>query len=897
MVEKFKQPNKSIEEKEVILQPPTNLVEFLYSQALSNESYEDVALALERAEALQNFRKKTSELPFGSFSEIVEGITNINQAPFSEETRKEYKEKFVSEMLNKVNRFSPRVADLYQAMLAEIIEQPYKPHFDITQEKMDEMKKSGDFYVLLSPNISWDIKLNRIESRLIDYLAGVRALDKREQNEMDDDVREWRQEQLKKAPSQPPSRKNETKPGVDPFERLKEGERVPAIWSIYPAWGGYYKEQSFSQWDSQRNVWTEEGYTYKDVETIPLSNNQDVKKGPIDITMTAKIVTGQWINLPIPYTHSLSKIEAGSKSWQAQQDQNGDLVIFVEGHGESQEVKVVLAPNPNKKFISSEPSKIKIPNMPAEFSEETNKKLEEIKNTKSGNISRASALMSYVKSRIKYLAPKDYTEAERYNSAYNNHSKGFAGAVDELKEGDCDVVNTYFAALCVKLNIPVRHCIGHSVKGKDEKGYSNINSGTGHGWSEVWNEVKKEWVRMDATPPGDTNLEEDNEKTNEESVAGDYNAEEIVCPTEEQLEALRKKLAELKEKLSYTKEERQLAEVASIELKEARQIVKEIHEAELTSLPSGELVIDALAKLFNSIVESRKATMLSYEGPVRKREGGESIEDIVRHKIGILSGETDPLSREKPTEEIKEEKILGGFDLYLIGDKSGSMERMSENEALWQIQRRAIYLILSSLYYFERNLERANLSKDNSLSVRTQVISFRGSNADEIDVDKPLSTNFNAQDKVRLWHSLTEQGGGNGDPEALSVIYEQIKKEAEELKKQGIKDNRLRLIIACSDGGYVGDDSAKMQMLAKMFYELKANVILVGLGLTESAANVPIVMNNPPYSRGGIVKNINDLPIVLAKEVVLEAIKLFPEKAREGANQIIKHSLDKFKNM
>jgi hypothetical protein len=27
-----------------------------------------------------------------------------------------------------------------------------------------------------------------------------------------------------------------------------------------------------------------------------------------------------------------------------------------------------------------------------------------------------------------------------------------------LKKADCDVENTYFAALCARLNIPVRHC-------------------------------------------------------------------------------------------------------------------------------------------------------------------------------------------------------------------------------------------------------------------------------------------------------------------------------------------------------------------------------------------------------------------------------------------------------
>ncbi|MBI4050866.1 MAG: hypothetical protein HY396_02735 [Candidatus Doudnabacteria bacterium] len=870
-------------------------VERIYAEALHGESFEDALAALQSVEALQSFRKKASALPFGSFHELVEEVTNVNRLLVAEEERAQQLYPLIETLEQKAIRFSPRVADLYSAMLAEIKGELYEAKFDMTREKLNELKQTGDLDVLFSQKFSWEMKLNRIEARLIDYLSGARALDKREGREMDDDILKWREEELKKAPTHPFERRSESKPGVDPMERLKEGERAPAIWSIYPAWGGYYKEQSFSVWDSSRNVWTEEKYIYHKAEIVPLSGNADHKKGPTDITMSAKVFAGQWVTLPVPYTHGLHEIEAGGKNYSAQQDQNGDLVFLVEGSGEV-EIKVLLAPHPEKKF-KSDPSTVRVPEMPSEFTEETVSKLEEIKNKKRGHIARARAITSYVRSRIKYLAPKDRAEAEHYNHAYNTHPGGFARAVDELKAADCDVANTYFAALCAKLNIPVRHAVGHSVKGRNKEGASSIHSGTGHGWSEVWDEVRKEWMRMDTTPAGDHNLEEE-EKGEGASAPGDYGGEEAVRPSDKDLEELRQKLAERKEELSYTKEERELAEGAGVELKEARKIVKEIAEAERTRLPSGELVVDALAKLFNAIVESRKNVAPAYEGLVRKREGGERIQDIVRHKIGAMGGETDPLSREKLEEETKEEKILGGFDLYIIGDKSGSMQSVSEkDEHLWQAQRRAMYLILSSLYRFERSVERAGFQKENALSVRAESLSFRGNSPEEIDIDKLLSPQFMAQDKVKLWHSLTEQGSGNGDPEALSIVYEQIKMEVEEIEKQGAKDNRLRLVIACSDGGYVGNDSARMQMLSKMISELRANAVVVGLGLTKSAATVPVVMENPPYSRGEIVRNISDLPAVVAKYVVQEAVKLFPDKAREGARQIIESSIAKFKNI
>lgn len=866
-----------------------NVIEGLYGKVLEGDDFESTALALESVEAIRIFRNEVKKLPFASFGEVVEAATLTGRLPVSTAEKVERMELLAEQFAEKANRFSPRVADLYLAMLAELKSESAVNKFPLTDEKISELRSVGDISVLFSGEQSWDLKLNRLQTRLVDYLAGARALDRREGKEMEDDVRKWREEELKKMPvsPNPPERKNESKPGVDAMERLKGNERVPAIWTIHPAWGGYYKEQSFSAWDSKRNVWTEGEYQYTEPEVVSLSGN--------DITLRANVSGGRWVNLPVPYTHSLHLIETGGRSYSARQDQNGDLVIYVEGTGNEQiPIEVKLAPNSAKKLRTASSIKIAVPEMPAVFSQETDAKIAIVSQEKHGNIARARALASYVRSRIKYLAPKDGAESEKFNTAYNTHPNGFAGAVDELREADCDVANTYFAALCAKINIPVRHCVGHSVKGKDEKGSASINAGTGHGWSEVYDEINREWVRMDATPPGDPNLEEQEQEKNKSKVApGDYGGNEAVMPTDEQLEELRKKLEEHKKELGYTKEERYLAEQTGVELSEARKIVGEINAVEQTRLPNGELVTDALVRLFNAIVESRRVAEATYAGPVRRAEGGEAIIDIVRHKIGVVAGDADPLSREKPTETVREEKIIGGMDVFLIGDKSGSMgNETEEGEELWRVQRRAEYLIFSALHRFEINSQRAGLQKEKELSVRSQGISFRGDGEDEIDLDKSLSSDFSSLDKVQLWHSLGTQGMGNGDVAALSYVFEQIKKEQEEIKRRGGADNRLRIIIACSDGG--PDDPVRVQAMAEELGKL--NAVVVGIGLTETAVAVPLIFNNPPFSRGDIARDINDLPAIVAKHVVLEAIKLFPEKARDDAKQIIDGAIAKFAN-
>ncbi len=863
-------------------------IECLNESMLSNDTFEGVSEGLQEIEDLQEFRNKLQGTQFAGFHTVIEEVSLIRRLPLSDEEREDRIQYVVNVFEKKSASFSPRVADLYLSMLSKIKGESYEPSYAMTLEKFKELEQGGDLDLLFSPNVSWDLKLNRVEKRLANYLSGARALDKREGNKMDDDVRKWREGELEKLSENPPEKSDESKPGVDPMERLKDGEQAPSLWSINPAYGGYFKEQSFSEWNSEKNTWTEKKVSYDDISFIPLCSDENPKTGELNITIRASIFAEKWISVPIPYTHGLHKVESDDGECVVKTDHNGDVVVMVKGSGKAN-LTLTLAPQFNKKF-TTKLEKVKVPNMPSKFSEETNDILKKIKKDKRGNIERAEAISSYVQRRIKYLAPKDRAEGDYYNNFYNTHKNGFAGAVDEIKEADCDVANTYFAALCASIDIPVRHCVGHSVKGKDEKGSSHINSGTGHGWSEVWNEITQEWKRVDATPPGDSQLEEDEEEKDGEYTPGDYGVE-VVAPTDEELEELREKLSQLKEELSYTREEREIAESAGIELKEARKIVEEIHKAEMTTLPNGERVTDVLSQLFNNIVESLKNTSVDYDGPVRRREGGEVIQDIVRHKIGVLSGENDPTSREKPTEDIEHKKKFSGLDLYVIGDKSGSMNRTDKGESLWKIQRRAEYLIFSALHRFERNLERAQLQGDNVRSVRTQGISFRGETMREIDFDKELSKSFSAADKVNLWNSLTGAGGGNGDSKALSVIYEQIKDEVSKINESEKKDDRVRVVIACSDGGYVNDES-QMRALSEALHDL--NTLVVGVGLTDAALQVPVVMENPPFSRGDFVEDISDLPVVIAKYVILEAVKLFPSHMHKGTEQTVLTILKKF---
>lgn len=877
-----------------------NLVEFSHTEALEGESFENASTALDEVVALQKFRAGLRGKNFGSVYDIFETVTNIHKSPLSKKEKAEQVEASVDMLTQKVSRFSPRVADFYLALLAQIGGGSYRVKFETTKKKMAELQETGDLQVLLSPEVGWDMKLNRIETRLAGFLSGARALDKREGKSMDDDVRTGlsgaeRKEKLQNAPTTPPERNNESKPGMDEMERLKEGERSPALWTIHPAYGGYFKEQSFSSWNSTRNVWVQNTYEYSNVEFVPLCEKEVPSENLVNFSMNARVVAGRWVNLPIPYTHGVHALETNGAPYSIQQDQNGDIVVLVRGEGKVR-LQVHLAPKPNKEYGPTDIKKIKTPEMPAQFSSETMDALVAIQKKYKGNVARARALAAYVKSTV------EYSNESKYNEIYDNHERGYFAAIDEHKKADCDVANTYWSALCAQLAIPTRHCVGHSVKGQDEMGSSSINSGTGHGWGEVWDEKNRKWERVDATPPGDSNLEEEPQEQNRNSspVPGDYGGEEAVRPSDKQIEKLKQKLAERKEKLSYTPRERALAEASGVELKEARKIVKEIIEADNVRLPSGEKVVDVLGRLFHAIIQERNNITPEYNGPVRKSEGGEAITHLIPHVLGMKAGEVDPASRERSSQEQKIKKVFGGLDVRMVGDKSGSMSRTTDDnsdvqrESLWAMQRRSMYSSFSSLYRFDDNIKQAHLPDQNSCSVRTGSISFRGSRPEDIDTDKPFSGVFSDVDRVRMWKSLTSASGGNGDAAALYYVLQEIKAELEVNKKQRKEDKRLRLVIVFSDGGYVGEDAVLMQQLSKELFEL--GVIVVGVGLTESAANVPVVMNTE-YSRGDIVRNLSDLPALVAKHIVTEAIKLFPDQTSERARTTIEEVLQKFKKL
>lgn len=835
--------------------------------ALQTDQFEVAEAARGQVSSLKSWRDAAHRSPFPEFYQLMEAGTLLNQASATPVERAAV----VDQLSINAQHLSPRVRDLYMSLLSKIdgsqnTPDPNSEIAKMTQNQLVYLEESGDLRVLQNPYVPWDIKLNRMETRIESELKGRRDLDKRDKK-----LQEAAKQTEPPKVDRPPDARDESKPGMDEMQRLKEGEQAPAIWSISPAYGGYYKEQSFDTWDASTNTWRQSKYDFAE----PYIDKQVLENPQNPIVMTTLVPAGRSVRLPSPYTYEYLRVLDGR--CQVLMDQNDDFLIRSTSNQDALVKIQKSAVDPEFQIVMSREDPQLI-SMPSTLTEETEAKLKEVQGSRKNDVDRARALASYTMRRLKY------SNNSSLNGIYDSDPDGYIGAIDKHKEADCDVANTYFAALCSRLDIAARHVVGHMVKGKDSEGNARVTSGTGHAWTEIYDKSKKQWIRIDATPPGDPQLEQDEQS---EGMPGDYGGQEAIGPTDEELQQLEEKLSEQAERLSYTDKERKLAEATGVTLKEARQIVKEIQEAEDTRLPNGERIVDVLAQVWDLLAESRIRYQQESTGPVRKREGGEEIDDIVAHKIGIRGGETDPASRLREQQQTVVEKVMSALQARIIGDKSGSMSQTVEGVTKWNLQRRAMYLLLSSLDRAEKNFVRIQPRMREPLDIYSQVISFRG--ARDIDEDKPLSNEFSDEDKVRLWKSLGNQGSGNGDVPALSFIYEQIVKEQEEVIAQGKQDNTLRIIIACSDG--MPDNPAGVQQMAQKLGEL--NAVVVGVGLTETAAQVPIIFNTS-YSRGDLAKDLNDLPAIVAKHVIMEAIKLFPERARMQYQRAIDSILAKF---
>ncbi len=715
--------------------------------------------------------------------------------------------------------------------------------------------------LMSSSTISFDSKAEWFDSRLASALSFLESRD----------LEEIRQEAIKSLPPElleqkqdnpednvPPPQTDTLIPSME--EMIPSPENEPgAYFKIAPFYGGYYRGSHFEYWNTRAMQW----------EKAPEKMDDPVEKTIVEKSrrvITGTINPGQKTDLPMPYDFvpDLKTLKTfGDAKINLQTDGQGHFVLdaaaadglinFSVEIGKSLTPETTLPPSPTKLPVY-------------EFGKETEEKLQEVIKKSASIIDRARELKAYVKNILQY------SNDSRFNQIYRTGSpEDYFARIETHKQADCDVTNTYFAALLWRAGIQARLIAGHYVKTKNREQAAVISAGTGHAWVEIWDGAK--WQRLDATPPGDPNMDEqENDEAESETGEGDFGEQDAEILSDEELAEL---IAEAEKVLADKERQRpeelqacRFAEQTGCSPEEAKYILKRIAEVREKRDGQGRLIRSRLTTEWQKIIRDNMVDRSRYTAPIRMSHGYD-LADPVEAVLDLKAGESDPTGFSKFERRTEREQIYGGFDTFLIVDKSGSMSEIDSQSGRpkWEDQQVFTFLLMDSLYSAAQEFKKQKIKLISPLDLRTALVSFSAGGA---QVELPLGTDWGPKEQLLVWKSLQENvGGGTPDYLGLQTVTELINQDKRE--NNSVK-NRLRLVLVSADGG---SDSVEKTIVAKE--DLKASGVIVKAAGIGSGAKEVISTYNPD---GSNLKSFADTPDWAAKEVLDQAKKLYPKKVK-----------------
>lgn len=714
--------------------------------------------------------------------------------------------------------------------------------------------------LLASSNVSSKAKAAWFESQLLSGLKFLLRRDtadarKKAEAPPPDDILKKKEE----ASSQnvPPPARDSFKPSMEELERSKEGE-PGAYFTVAPFYGGYYKEGDYDVWNTKSLSWERKGRILKESEQIAV----DEKTRRV---IAGTVNPGVETPLPMPYgfrpdTDTL-KIHGKGKA-QILEDGRGGYALKTKGENLisfSVELGRGLASREEK-----ESAALKMET--GRLSADTETRLEEIKKANVPLIEKARMLKAYVRKTLRY------SNESAMNAIYQGENPaGYFQRIEEHKKADCDVANTYFAALMSRLDIPAHMVTGHYVKVKDRRGNAVISSGTGHAWTEVWDGMS--WQKLDATPPGDPAMddEEIDEEKDDSMLEGDFGeveAEEISKEELEKMIAEAKAEFEKKERSKETVVALRFAEDAGCTPEEAQEILHQIEQARELRDRHGRKIRDRIVSEFQKIIKENQVERLRYIAPVRLPDAHE-LSDPVEAMLDIEAGEAEPGGFAKYEQKIEREQIYGGFDVIFVVDKSGSMGETDSKTGSpkWREQQKFIFALMDGLYAAAREFKRESIRLISSIDIRSGLISFQAGRA---TVELPLGTEWGPKEQYQVWKSLQKNvGGGTPDHLGLASAQKIIEDDASAHPKE---KKRLRIVIVGADGG---SDSKQSTMRSKEALKT-LSVVVKAAGIGAGASEIEATY----YPDGKNLESFEDLPGWVSEEIIAEAKKLYPKKVK-----------------
>jgi hypothetical protein len=309
-------------------------------------------------------------------------------------------------------------------------------------------------------------------------------------------------------------------------------------------------------------------------------------------------------------------------------------------------------------------------------------------------------------------------------------------------------------------------------------------------------------------------------------------------------EVARQKQEEEKRQNSDEELLRAYAEAQGVDIGDLKRYQRHREQLEsLTHPETGEGIIEELRAIFRRIITKRKRRVIAPQYPV---DEGDILAYPSEAVVRTRSGETEIDVWETTEWREKEDKLVGDFDVTLIGDISGSMDQAGKASQ----QRLAITLLLEALTEFADDLEVEEATLKESLSVRTECLVF----ATDKEKVKTLSTTLTEKERIGVYKRLEScDGSSTKDFLALeSVLGNLTDEEREKMERGKLK----KIVLVMTDGQ--SDDATRVQRTLVQMRE--QGVVVVGIGITSAGQSV--MTTYAPEAE--VVAEPSDLPRVLA---------------------------------
>ena len=727
------------------------------------------------------------------------------------------------------------------------------------------------FEALANPDVSWNLKRKIYETQVktaLEWLANkdLAELTKQaqEKQEPTEPAGESTEPGEKGQPGQgedsdvPPTNEKVT-PGGDTAER-KEGEPAKALFSVNPFYGGYYKQLRFNRLDPDTLDWQKPENEFKESEV----ENLDI--------LGARVIFGKIrgqtpLSIPLPYdwTIDTDSITTDAPEGSAEILRNQDGLWYLKINADGIFKYQVRASRKQRIGEAAEPSQAEIGgSLPVELKKE----IEELNKKRFPKLKLKREIVKLVRNRLKYVT------SDEINNYYRQNPRDIFGRIWQRKEANCYWANMLGAKALAEVDNQWGYISGHSVREKDDQGNAILHSGNGHAWLEIWDEASQRAIKLDTTPVGDPNVDqEQQEKELEgETGEGDYGEKEELASesdVQKQIKDLKKKEgggSKKKEKPGYDLMEQSFAELAECSPEQAKEFLKALERVRQIKDQNGEPITDLMKEEWRKIIEERKVESLDYRGPVRMDEGSR-LEDPVSARIDVRSKELNPTGFERDEIVEKTENDFGGLDIYFSFDLSGSMSQPdgASGRIKADVQRDVGLLFADSLMQLSY-MTRQHGEESNLLPIKIMVTLA----SDTGDVKLHLTDKWGPKEQWAFYSALTQLArGGTPTHKTLEKIEVDFDKELAELKNKRIQQDKLPIQYTAEISDGSPDDFSETESLHQKLKAKGMSIRSYTIGGQSASADAAEPL-----------ETFSQLPQILARDIVEQFKKLRPRKIK-----------------